>query len=105
MQDKGNIKTRSRKGHQGKANPRSRQSQSKVKVTLRLSKTNVTSRLGKNKIKVMSRGTVKARIKKGQGKDKVKSRQCKYNLNRNYNLMGFDIIDINLVSRYLIDPT
>ena len=29
---------------------------------------------------------------------KVKSRQRKHNLNRNYNLMGFDTIEINLVS-------
>ena len=41
--------------------------------------------------------TVKVRSRRGQGKDKVRSRQCKYNLNRNYNLMGFDIIEINLV--------
>ena len=42
-------------------------------------------------------GKVKARSRRGQGKDKVRSRQPKYNLNRNYNLMGFDIIEINLV--------
>ena len=29
---------------------------------------------------------------------KVKSRQRKHNLNGNYNLMGFDTIEINLVS-------
>ena len=31
--------------------------------------------------------------------DKVKemSRQCKHNFNHNYNLMGFDTIEINLV--------
>ena len=28
---------------------------------------------------------------------KVRSRQRKHNLNRNYNLMGFDTIEINLV--------
>ena len=70
----------------------------------------VTSRLGKNKVKVMSRqgqGNVKGdgqgKDKKSQGKDKVRSRQYKCNLNRNYNLMGFDIIEINLV--LIIIPT
>ena len=29
---------------------------------------------------------------------KVRSRQCKHNLNCNYNLMGFDTIEINLVT-------
>ena len=33
----------------------------------------------------------------GQGKVKVRSRQSKHNLNRNYNLMGFDTVEINLV--------
>ena len=42
-------------------------------------------------------GKFKARSRRGQGKDKVRSRQPKYNLNCNYNLMGFDIIEINLV--------
>ena len=35
--------------------------------------------------------------RRGQGKIKVKSRQFKQNLNRKYNLMGFDNIEINLV--------
>ena len=53
--------------------------------------------------KVMERsrqgqGKVKARSRRGQSKVKVRSRQCKYNLNCNYNLMGFDTIEINLVS-------
>ena len=42
-------------------------------------------------------GKAKARSRRGQGKDKVRSRQSKHNLNRNYNLMGFDTIEINLV--------
>ena len=37
---------------------------------------------------------VKERSRQGQ----VKSKQYKHNLNRNYNLMGFDTIEINLVS-------
>ena len=98
----GKIRAISRQGHGKAIKARLRQSQGKVKETSRLGKTNVTSRLGKNKVKVMSRGTVKARIKKGQGKDKVRSRQCKYNLNLNYNLMGFDIIEINPVCYYCI---
>ena len=39
----------------------------------------------------------KARPKRGQGKVKVRSKLPKNNLNRNYNLMGFDTIEINLV--------
>ena len=53
-------------------------------------------------------GKVKARSKKSQAKDKVSSRQgqgkvkvrlrqCKHNLDLNYNLIGFDTIEINLV--------
>ena len=40
---------------------------------------------------------VKARSKQGQGKVKVRSKQRKHKLKRNYNLMGFDTIEINLV--------
>ena len=32
-----------------------------------------------------------------QGKVKVRSRQRKHNIKYNYNLMGFDTIEINLV--------
>ena len=42
-------------------------------------------------------GKVKARSKRGQDKVKVRSRQRKHNLKCNYNLMGFDTIEINLV--------
>ena len=42
-------------------------------------------------------GKVKERSRRGQGKVKVRPRQCKHNLNLNYNLMGFDTIEINLV--------
>ena len=42
-------------------------------------------------------GGVKARSNKSQGKVKVRSRQRKHNLDLNYNLMGFDIIEIYLV--------
>ena len=62
--------------------------------------------MGQGRVKVMLRegqGKGKARSRRGQGKDKVRSRQCKYNLNRNYNLMGFDIIEINLVLFLLIE--
>ena len=38
---------------------------------------------------------VKARSKRGEGNVKVRSRQRKHNLN--YNLMGFDKIELNLV--------
>ena len=37
-------------------------------------------------------------LRQGQGEVKARSRQRKHNLNRNYNLMGFDTIEINLVS-------
>ena len=43
------------------------------------------------------KGNVKATVKQGQGKDKVRSRQCKYNLNCNDNLISFDPIEIRLV--------
>ena len=42
-------------------------------------------------------GKAKVRSRRGQGKVKVKSSQYSHNLNRNYNLMGFDTIEINLV--------
>ena len=43
-------------------------------------------------------GKAKSRKGRGQGKAKVKSTsQYSHNLNRNYNLMGFDTIEINLV--------
>ena len=46
---------------------------------------------------------VKARSKHAEGEgmawsSKVRSRQCKHNLNLNNNLMGFDTIEINLVT-------
>ena len=40
---------------------------------------------------------VKARSKKSQAKVKVGLRQRKHNLDLNYNLMGFDTIEINLI--------
>ena len=46
-------------------------------------------------------GKAKARSRKGQGKVKVRSKLPKLNLNRNYNLMGFDTIEINLVIYHL----
>ena len=38
-------------------------------------------------------------LREGQGKARLKQGQSKvkHNLNRNYNLMGFDTIEINLV--------
>ena len=42
-------------------------------------------------------GKAKARLRRGQGKVKVRSKLTKHNLNRNYNLIGFDTIEINLV--------
>ena len=55
---------------------------------------------GQRKVKAMWRegqGKVKARSKKSQAKVKVRLRQRKHNLDLNYNLMGFDTIEINLV--------
>ena len=82
--------------------------QCKVKKTLsRQSQGNVKA--GKNKVKVTSRqgkSRVKAVCMKGQGKVnscqgdiKARSRQRKHNLNLNriYNLMGFNTIEITLV--------
>ena len=42
-------------------------------------------------------GKAKVKSIRVQGKVKVRSRQCKHNLNSNNNLMGFDTIEINLV--------
>ena len=45
----------------------------------------------------MSKGgqrEVKERSMRGQGKVKVRSRQRKHNLDLNYNLMGFDTIEL-----------
>ena len=39
----------------------------------------------------------KTSSKQGPGKVRVRSRQCKQNLDLNYNMMGFDTIKINLV--------
>ena len=65
-------------------------------------KVKVTSRQGQGNVKRDSQGKGKAKSRRVQGKDKVRSRQYKYNLYCNYNLMGFDIIEINLVSDFLI---
>ena len=46
---------------------------------------------------IEGQGKVKARPKQGQGEVKARSKLPKHNLNRNYNLMGFDTIEINLV--------
>ena len=43
-------------------------------------------------------GKAKARSRRDLGKVKVRSGQRKHNLNRNYNLIGFDTIKINLFS-------
>ena len=43
------------------------------------------------------KGNVNRGLREGQWKVKVRSRQRKHNLSRNYNLMGFDTIEINLV--------
>ena len=44
--------------------------------------------------------------REGQRKVKARPKQCqgevKHNLNRNYNLMGFDTIEINLVLGYIL---
>ena len=62
------------------------------------------SRQGQGKVKTRSgqgQGKVRARSGQSQGKVKVRSsrqgHQCKHNLNLNFNLMGFDTIEINLV--------
>ena len=62
------------------------------------------SREGQGKVKARSRqgqGKAKARPRRGQGKVKVRSKLPKNNLNRNYNLMGFDTIEINLVHLFI----
>ena len=42
-------------------------------------------------------GRAEARSRRGQDKVKERSRQRKHNVNCNYNLKGFDTIEINLV--------
>ena len=104
MQGQGKVrqgKTRPWKG-QSKVKERSRKGQSKVKVTSRQCKIKikVRSKQGQDNIKRRSRqgqGNVKRGSSQGQGKAQAWSRQRKHNLDRKYNLMGFDIIEINLV--------
>ena len=72
---------------------RSRESQGKE------SKDKGTSRQDQGTVKVRSwqgQCNVKGKLSQGQGKVEVRSRQQKHRLNRNYNLMGFDTIEINL---------
>ena len=63
----------------------------KVKVRSKQTKGNVKKRLRPGQ------GKAKARLRRGQGKVEVRSR---HHLNRNYNLMGLDTIEINLVLKY-----
>ena len=42
-------------------------------------------------------GKAKARSRRGQGKVKVRSSQRKHNPSSNYNMLGVDTIEINLV--------
>ena len=65
----------------------------KVKVRSKQAKGNAKRRLKPGQ------GKAKARSRRGQSKVEVRSRHRKHNLNpnRNYNLMGFDTIEINLV--------
>merc|ERR1711888_343240 len=77
----------------------------KVKVTSRQGKikVNVRSKQGQGNVRRGSRqsqGKAKARPRRGQGKVKVRSKLPKNNLNRKYNLMGFDTIEINLVFHF-----
>ena len=46
---------------------------------------------------IRSLGKEEARARRGQGKANVWLKQSNCNHNPNYNLMGFDIIEINLV--------
>ena len=76
-----------RKGH-GKVKARSRQDQDKVRAS---------SWQSQGKVKARSRrGQVKVEMQ-SQGKINVRFKQSKCNPNHNYNLMGFDTIEINLV--------
>ena len=86
----GKVKARLRQG-QGKVRERSGQDQGKVKERSKQGQGKVRARSGQGQ------GKIRARSRKGQGKVKVKSRQHNHNLNLNYNLMGFDTIEINLV--------
>ena len=81
-------------------------SQGKVKVTPRQGKikVNVRSKQGQGNVNRGPRqgqGKAKARSRRGQGKVRVRSKLPKHNLNRNYNLMGFDTIDFNLVKQFI----
>ena len=74
---------------EGKANVRSRQGQGKVKVKLRQDQGKVNSALRQGKANAMSR--------QGKGKINVRLKQSNHNNNHNYNVMGYDTIEINLV--------
>ena len=46
---------------------------------------------------MLRKGQSKVNERSMQGQGKVKAMQRKHNLSSNYNLMGFDTIEINLV--------
>ena len=46
---------------------------------------------------LQGQGNVKEGSRQGQIRVKVRSRQSKHNLDLNYNLIGFDTVEINLV--------
>ena len=56
------------------------------------------SRRGLGKVKARSRSGQGKVERQGQGKINVRLKQSNHNNNPNYNLMGFDTIEINLVS-------
>jgi len=89
-QVKAKFKVRSRKG-QGKVKAGWRQGQGKVKARSRQGK--VKARLRKDQCKVKA----KSRQGQSQVKERERLRQHKQSLNHNYNIMGFDTIEINLV--------
>ena len=96
-QGQGKLKARPGQG-QGKVKEKSRQGQGNIKQGK--IKIRVTSTQGQGTVKTGSRqgqGKAKARSRRGQSKVEVRSGHRKHNLNRNYNLMGFDTIEINLV--------
>ena len=92
----GEVKVRSRRG-QGKV-------KGKVRARSRKGQGNVNARKIKVKVRSMrDQGNIKRGSRQGQSKvkerlrAKIRSKQCKHSLNRNYNVMGFDTIEINLV--------
>ena len=82
-----------------------RQCQCNVKAMVRQCQGNVKvmSRKGQGKLMARSRRGQGKGERQGQGKIYVRLKQSCHNHGHNYNLMGFDTIEIDLLFDFLVD--